>query len=44
MPVGLSIAPAILVIGGGSYGVLYTVAGVCAIIGAAAIVPVRRVR
>jgi hypothetical protein len=39
-----AIAPAILVIGGGSYGVLYMVAGVCAIIGAAAILPVRRVR
>jgi MFS family permease len=38
-----AIAPAILVIGG-SYGVLYMVAGICAIIGAAAIVPVRRVR
>jgi MFS family permease len=37
-------APAILAIGGGSYGVLYMVAGVCAIIGAAAILPVRRVR
>jgi MFS family permease len=39
-----AIAPAILVIGGGSYGVLYMVAGACAIIGAAAILPVRRVR
>ncbi len=39
-----SLMPAILVIGGGSYGVLYMVAGVCAIIGAAAILPVRRVR
>ena len=41
-----AIAPAILAIGrgGGSYGVLYMVAGLCAIIGAAAIVPVRRVR
>jgi MFS family permease len=41
-----AIAPAILAIGhgGGSYGVLYMVAGVCAIIGAAAILPVRRVR
>jgi MFS family permease len=39
-----AIAPAILVIGGGSYGGLYMVAGVCAIIGAAAILPVRRVR
>jgi MFS family permease len=41
-----AIAPAILAIGhgGGSYGVLYIVAGFCAIIGAAAILPVRRVR
>ena len=39
-----AIAPAILVIGGGSYGVLYMVAGYCAIIGAFAILPVRRVR
>ena len=39
-----AIAPAILAIGGGSYGVLYAVAGVCAIIGAAAILPVKQVR
>ena len=39
-----AIAPAILAVGGGSYGVLYTVAGLCAIIGAAAILPVRGVR
>ena len=41
-----AIAPAVLAIGhgGGSYGVLYMVAGLCAIIGAAAILPVRRVR
>jgi MFS family permease len=38
------IAPAILAIGGGSYGVLYAVAGVCAIIGAVAILPVKGVR
>jgi Major Facilitator Superfamily len=38
------IAPAVLAIGGGSYGVLYAVAGVCAIIGAAAILPVKGVR
>ena len=37
-------APLILAIGGGSYGVLYAVAGVCAIIGAVAILPVRGVR
>jgi MFS family permease len=39
-----AIAPAILAISGGSYGVLYAVAGVCAIIGAGAILPVKRVR
>jgi MFS family permease len=39
-----AIAPVILAVGGGSYGVLYTVAGLCAIIGAGAILPVRRVR
>jgi MFS family permease len=39
-----AIAPAILAIGGGSYGVLYVVAGVCAIVGSVAILPVRRVR
>ena len=39
------IAPAILAIGGGgSYSVLYMVAGLCAIIGAFAILLVRRVR
>jgi MFS family permease len=38
------IAPAILAFGNGSYGVLYAVAGVCAIIGAVAIVPVKGVR
>src|ERR1700694_5578450 len=39
-----AIAPAILLIGSGSYGVLYAVAGVCAIIGAIAILRVRGVR
>ena len=39
-----ALAPVILAIGGGSYGVLYAVAGVCAIIGGAAILPVKRVR
>ena len=39
-----AIAPAILAVGGGSYGVLYMVAGLCAIIGAVAILPVKRVR
>jgi MFS family permease len=39
-----AIAPAILVVGGGSYGLLYAVAGVCALVAAAAIIPVTRVR
>ncbi len=39
-----AVAPAILAVGGGSYGVLYMVAGLCAITGAVAILPVRRVR
>jgi MFS family permease len=39
-----AIAPAILALGKGSYGVLYAVAGVCALVGAAAIVPVKGVR
>jgi len=39
-----ALAPAVLSMGQGSYGVLYTVAGVCALLGAAAIVPVRGVR
>lgn len=39
-----AIAPVILVIGSGSYGVLYAVAGFCAIIGALAILPVKQVR
>jgi MFS family permease len=39
-----AIAPAILAIGGGSYAVLYTVAGLSALVGAAAIMPVKRVR
>ena len=38
-----AIAPAILAAGGGSYGVLYTVAGLCAVLGAFAILPVKRV-
>ena len=37
-------APAILAIGSGNYGVLYAAAGICAIIGAVAILPVRGVR
>jgi MFS family permease len=39
-----AIAPAILVIGSGNYGALYGVAGLCAIVGAFAILPVKRVR
>jgi MFS family permease len=39
-----AIAPAILAIGNGSYGVLYAFAGVSAIIGASAILPVKSVR
>jgi MFS family permease len=39
-----AIAPAILAIAGGSYGALYAVAGVCAIVGAVAIVRVKGVR
>ena len=39
-----AIAPAILAIGSGSYGALYAIAGVCAIIGALAILRVRGVR
>ena len=39
-----SIAPVIRAISSGGYGVLYAVAGVCAIIGAVVILPVKRVR
>jgi hypothetical protein len=39
-----AIAPPMLAVSGGSYGVLYAVAGGCAVIGAAAVLPVRRVR
>jgi MFS family permease len=39
-----AIAPVILALGGGSYAVLYAVAGLCAIVGAFAVLPVRRVR
>jgi len=39
-----AIAPVILALGGGSYGVLYAAAGVCAIIAAVAILPVKGVR
>ena len=37
-----AIAPAILAVASGSYGVLYAVAGVCALLGAVFILPVRR--
>jgi MFS family permease len=39
-----AIAPAVLAIGGGNYVALYSVAGLAAILGAFAILPVRRVR
>jgi MFS family permease len=39
-----AIAPVILAIGSGSYGLLYAVAGVCAVLGAVAILPVKGVR
>jgi MFS family permease len=39
-----AIAPAILALSHGNYSVLYAVAGACAVLGAAAIVPVKRVR
>ena len=46
LPVSIApaIAPVILAMGAGSYGVLYAVAGLCAIIGAFAVLPVKRVR
>jgi MFS family permease len=39
-----AVAPVILALGNGSYGVLYAVAGACAVLGAAAILRVKRVR
>jgi MFS family permease len=39
-----AVAPAVLAIGDGSYGVLYAVAGTCAILGAGAILRVKTVR
>ena len=39
-----AIAPAILAVGGGSYGVLYAVAGACALVGGGAILREKRVR
>jgi MFS family permease len=42
--IGPALAPLVLAIGSGSYQVLYAVAGLCALLGAAAILPVRKVR
>lgn len=42
--VGPALAPLVLTLGSGSYQVLYAVAGLCALLGAAAILPVRKVR
>lgn len=42
-PVAPAIAPAILALSGGGYGVLFAVAGVCGLLAAAAILPVKRV-
>ena len=39
-----AVAPAILTAGGDSYGVLYAVAGSCAVLAAAAVLPIRGVR
>jgi MFS family permease len=39
-----AMAPLVLALGSGSYQVLYAVAGVCAFVAAAAVVPVRQVR
>jgi MFS family permease len=39
-----AVAPAILSVAGGSYATLFTVAGACAVAGAAAVVPVKGVR
>jgi len=38
-----AVAPVILAVGGGSYSVLYASAGACALLGAVAILPVKRV-
>ena len=42
--IGPALAPLVLSVGSGSYQVLYAVAGVCALLGAAAILPVKMVR
>ena len=39
-----ALAPAVLAMSGNSYSVLYLVAGTCALLGALAVVPIRRVR
>jgi MFS family permease len=39
-----AVAPAVLAAGGGSYAVLYTVAAACALAGAVAVLPIRKVR
>jgi MFS family permease len=39
-----AVAPAVLMVGSGSYAVLYTVAAACAVAGALAVLPVKRVR
>jgi MFS family permease len=39
-----ALAPAVLAVGGGSYGVLYAVAGISAVLSAGAVLPVKRVR
>ena len=39
-----AVAPVILAASDGSYGALYAVAGICAVLGALAIVPVKGVR
>jgi MFS family permease len=39
-----AVAPVILTVGSGSYGVLYAVAGACAVLGSGAILRVKRVR
>ena len=39
-----ALAPAVLAVSGNSYSVLYLVAGTCALLGALAVVPIRRVR
>ena len=39
-----AVAPVVLAAGGGSYPILYAVAAGCAVVGALAILPIRRVR